>query len=74
MNNLSILFIAFLFFAGSISAQVSTLKLSTTDGTSYFDITDNGDNSKLMMRGDGRLGINQSSPTAGLHLEAMTVY
>jgi len=57
-----------LFFAGSLTAQVSTLKLSTTNSSSYFDVTDNSNNSLLRMRGDGRLGINQNTPTAGLHL------
>ncbi|MCF6269930.1 MAG: tail fiber domain-containing protein [Melioribacteraceae bacterium] len=61
------LFILF-FFTGHLLAQVSTLKLNTADNTSYFDITDSGDQSKLRMQADGKLGINQDTPTAGLHM------
>ncbi len=49
------IFVFLLLLSSSATAQVTTLKLSTNTSSSYFDITDNNDNSLFRMNADGQL-------------------
>ena len=68
LKSCSVLFVTVTSITGFASAQSTTMKLSTTDDTSSFDVTKSDDASVMTVQADGKVGINQASPSTNLHV------
>lgn len=68
-KRLSLFVVVVLVTAGMASAQDTTLKLSTTDNTSSFDVTKSDDATVMSVQADGKVGINNDSPATNLYVD-----
>ncbi len=68
MKKVSSIFVLSILVAANCFAQSTTLTLPTSDNTSSFDVLKNNATNVLKVRGDGKVGMGQSSPRAQLEV------